>query len=114
MSHGPIDAQMHGFKQLKSWVSDSFIGYFFEFSRQIHILLGYFIVGIVGGESYFHSTIDVKQLRVVVGFFAGEGHFGDKAHRLCEISEPVFSAEFVLGEGPARQLGQALVDLNVG
>ena len=114
MSQGPIYAQIHGFKQLKSWVSDSFIGYFFEFSRQIHILLGYFIVGIVGGESYFHSTIDVKQLRVVVGFFAGEGHFGDKAHRLCEISEPVFPAEFVLGEGPARQLGQALVDLNVG
>ena len=105
---------MHGFKQLKSWVSDSFVGYFFEFSRQILILLGYFIAGIVGGQSYFHPIIDVKQFRVVVRFFTGEGHFGDKAHRLCEISEPVFPAEFVLGEGPARQLGQALVDLNVG
>ena len=85
---------------LNCWLSGSFFGQFFDLTRQIDIFFGYFVPGIVGAEADGDGTVNIGQLRVMVGLLTYKSHFSDKADGLGETAEPESLADRVVARRP--------------
>ena len=89
----------------------SIFGQFFDLTRQIDIFCGHFIPGIVSAETDGDSTVNIGQLRVMIGLLTCKCHFSDEADGLGEAAEPESLADRVVTRRPTGQFGQGVLYL---